>query len=83
MWVLTGYVAVEGGQPLPCRLSTKPDSWRSLLGTPIESRRSCYLHKEFPVDDLRHELGQTEPAFEAVLIQPMAAALLPRAPCFR
>src|SRR5262249_22665301 len=31
MRVVTGYVAGEGGQPLPCRLSTKPDSWRSLL----------------------------------------------------
>ncbi len=29
--VLTGYVAVAGGQPLPCPLTTKPESWRSLL----------------------------------------------------
>src|SRR5262245_7015475 len=29
MQVVTGYVAEEGGQPLPCPLSTKPNSWRS------------------------------------------------------
>src|SRR5436305_12754217 len=27
--VLTGYVAGAGGQPLPCPLTTKPESWRS------------------------------------------------------
>ncbi|MBW2417315.1 MAG: non-ribosomal peptide synthetase, partial [Deltaproteobacteria bacterium] len=29
--VTTGYVAVEGGRPLPCRLTTEEDSWRALL----------------------------------------------------
>ncbi len=66
MRVLTGYVAVEGGQPLPCRLSTKPDSWRSLLGDAHRVEKELLSHKEFPVDDLGRELGQTEPAFEAV-----------------
>jgi non-ribosomal peptide synthetase-like protein len=64
--VLTGYVAVEGAQPLPCRLSTKPDSWRSLLVDAHRVEKELLSHKEFPVDDLRRELGQTEPAFEAV-----------------
>ena len=27
--VVTGYVAVEGGRPLPCRLTTEPGSWRA------------------------------------------------------
>jgi non-ribosomal peptide synthetase-like protein len=65
--VLTGYVAVTGDQPLPCRLSAKPDSWRSLL---VDARRvemESLAHKEFPVDNLRRELGQAEPAFEAVV----------------
>jgi hypothetical protein len=37
MGVLTGYVAVAGGQT-PCHAgsTTKPDSWRSLLWMPIE-----------------------------------------------
>src|ERR1700722_11365190 len=66
MRVLTGYVAVEGGRPLPCWLSTKPDSWRSLLGDAHRVEKELLSHKEFPVDDLGRELGQTEPAFEAV-----------------
>ncbi len=64
--VVTGYVAVEGGQPLPCRLSTEPDSWRSLLLDTHRVETELLSHKEFPVDDLRRELGQTEPAFETV-----------------
>src|SRR5687768_4391992 len=34
--VTTGYVAVEGGQSLPCRLSTESDSWRALI---LDTRR--------------------------------------------
>src|SRR5262249_12783481 len=64
--VVTGYVAVAGGQPLPCRLSTEHDSWRSLLVEAHRVEKELLWHKEFPVDDLRRELGQTEPAFEAV-----------------
>jgi non-ribosomal peptide synthetase-like protein len=66
MGVLTGYVAVEGEQPLPCRLSTKPDSWRSLLVHAHRVEKELLSHKEFPVDDLGREMGQTDPAFEAV-----------------
>jgi non-ribosomal peptide synthetase-like protein len=66
MQVVTGYVAVEGGQPLPCPLSTKPDSWRSLLVDVHRAEKELLSHKGFPIDDLRRELGQTEPAFEAV-----------------
>src|SRR5688572_14846880 len=61
--VVTGYVTVEGGQPLPCRLSMKFDSWRSLLVDAHRIEQELLSHKEFPVDDLRRELGQTEPAF--------------------
>ena len=64
--VVTGYVAVEGGQPLPCRLSTESDSWRSLLADTHRVEKELASHKEFPVDDLRRELDQTEPAFETV-----------------
>jgi non-ribosomal peptide synthetase-like protein len=64
--VVTGYVAVEGGSPLPCRLSLAPDSWRSLLADIHRVETELVLHKDFPLDDLRRELGQTEPAFETV-----------------
>src|SRR5436309_14093143 len=52
MGVLTGYVAVAGGQPLPCRLTTKPDSWRSLLVDVHRVEKELLSHKEFPVEDL-------------------------------
>jgi amino acid adenylation domain-containing protein len=64
--VATGYVAMEGGRPLPCRLTTAPGSWRTLL---LDTRRvesELLSHKDFPVDDLRRELGLTEPSFETV-----------------
>src|SRR2546427_1202842 len=61
--VSTGY-AVEGRPPLPCRMTTGPHSWRALL---LETRRAeleLLSHKDFPVDDLRRELGLTKPLFE-------------------
>lgn len=64
--VTTGYVAVESAQPLPCRLTTEADSWRTLLLDThrVESRLLSY--KDFPVDDLRHELGLSEPWSETM-----------------
>ena len=64
--VITGYAAAKGEQPLPCRLTTEPDSWRSLLLDSYGVETELLSHKAFPVDDLRRELGQTEPAFETV-----------------
>ena len=64
--VWTGYAAVEGRPPLPCRMTTAPRSWRALL---LETRRSeveLLSHEDFPVDDLRRELGLTGPSFETV-----------------
>ncbi|KAB2349075.1 non-ribosomal peptide synthetase [Actinomadura rudentiformis] len=64
--VLTGYVAVEGGRPLPCRVTTEPGSWRTLL---LDTRRvesELQSRKDFPVADLRRELGLTGPSFETV-----------------
>jgi amino acid adenylation domain-containing protein len=64
--VATGYVAVEGGQPLPCRLTTEPSSWRTLLLDTHRVESELLSHKHFPVDDLRREMGLTEPSFETV-----------------
>src|SRR5262245_2642778 len=50
--IMTGYVAVHGGKTLPCRLSTKPDSWRSLLADAHRAEKELLAHKDFPVDDL-------------------------------
>ncbi len=68
--VVTGYVAMVGDQPartLPCRLSTGPDSWRTLLRETHRVESELLAHSEFPVDDLRRELGLTGPPFETVL----------------
>ncbi len=64
--VATGYVAVAGGRPLPCLLSTQPDSWRTLLRDTHRVEAELLSHKDFPVDNLKRELGLTEPSFETV-----------------
>ncbi|WP_340688000.1 amino acid adenylation domain-containing protein [Amycolatopsis coloradensis] len=65
--VTTGYVAVAGGRPLPCRLTTEPSSWRALLLGTHRAESELLSYKDFPVDDLGRELGLTEPSFSTVL----------------
>jgi amino acid adenylation domain-containing protein len=65
--VTTGYVAAAGYRALPCRLMTEADSWRALLLDTHHVAAELLSHKDFPVDDLRRELGLTEPLFETVL----------------
>ncbi|MFF3325060.1 amino acid adenylation domain-containing protein [Streptomyces sp. NPDC002889] len=65
--VATGYVAGEGFPPLPCRLTTEPGSWRTLLLKSRHVASEVLSHKNFPVDDLKGELGLSEPSFETVL----------------
>ena len=62
--VATGYVARPGGQPLPCRLTTEAESWRALLLDTHRVEAELLSHADFPVDELRHELGVAGPAFE-------------------
>ncbi|MBP2328601.1 amino acid adenylation domain-containing protein [Kibdelosporangium banguiense] len=64
--VATGYVAVAGGRPLPCRLTTEPVSWRTLVLEAHRAESQLLSHKDFPVDDLRRELGLAGPSFETV-----------------
>jgi amino acid adenylation domain-containing protein len=64
--VVTGYVAAAGGPPLPCRLTTGPDSWRTLLLDTHRVESELLAHKDFPVDRLRRGLGLTGPLFETV-----------------
>ncbi len=63
--VSTGY-AVEARSPLPCRMTTGPHSWRTLLLETHRAELKLLSHKDFPVDDLRRELGLTMPLFETV-----------------
>src|SRR5438105_14579628 len=64
--VSTGYAAVEGRLPLPCRMTTEPHSWRGLLLEAHRAESELLSHEGFPVDDLRSELGLTKPLFETV-----------------
>ncbi|MFJ2269881.1 amino acid adenylation domain-containing protein [Streptomyces sp. NPDC087849] len=64
--VAIGYVTAEGGRPLPCRLTTEPDSWRTLVLDAHRVASGLLSHKNCPVDELRRELGLAEPSIEAV-----------------
>jgi amino acid adenylation domain-containing protein len=65
--VATGYVGLQGGQPLLCRLTTESDSWRTLLLASHQAESELLTHRDFPVDDLRRDLGISDPSFETVL----------------
>src|SRR6266567_1379 len=63
--VCTGY-AVEGRSPLLCRMTTEPHSWRAMLLETNRAESELPPHKDFPVDDLRRELGLIKPLCETV-----------------
>src|SRR5215831_11918556 len=63
--VCTGY-AREPGSPLPLRMTLGPRSWREVLLDVAQAEAALLAHLDFPVDDLRHELGLEEPSFETV-----------------
>ena len=69
--VSTGYVATEGRPPLPCRITTESQSWRAVLLETHRAEFELLSHADFPVEDLRGELGLTKPLFETVF-DPMA-----------
>ncbi|MFF8918554.1 amino acid adenylation domain-containing protein [Streptomyces sp. NPDC015032] len=64
--IATGYVTAEGGRPLLCRLTTGSGLWRTLLLDAHRVASDLLAHKEFPVDELRCELGLAEPSMGAV-----------------
>src|SRR5438132_8708865 len=64
--VSTGYGATEGRSPLLCRMTTEPHSWRAMLLETDRAESELLSHKDFPVDDLRRELGLIKPLFETV-----------------
>src|SRR2546428_4983406 len=64
--VSTGYAAVEGRPPLPCRMTTEPHSWRAMLLETHRAELALLSHADVPVDDLRRGLGLTKPLFQNV-----------------
>src|SRR5258708_30555795 len=63
--VCTGY-AVPARSPLPLRMTIGPHSWREVLLETARAESKLMSHKNFPVDDLKRELGLSEPLFETV-----------------
>ena len=61
--VVTGYAAGVRGEPLPCRLTVAPGTWRALVSTAQHAEAELLAHREFPVDDLCRELGVAEPSY--------------------
>ncbi|MFI9803654.1 amino acid adenylation domain-containing protein [Streptomyces sp. NPDC052301] len=70
--VVTGYAAGVRGEPLPCRLAVPPGSWRALVTAAQHAEAEMLAHREFPVEELRRELGLAEPSYE-VVFGPMEA----------
>ncbi|MGW0080959.1 non-ribosomal peptide synthetase [Streptomyces sp. NPDC003393] len=67
--VVTGYATGAGGGPLPCRLSLAPPTWRGLVRSARRVEADLLGHRDFPVGELRRELGLTQPPYE-VLFDP-------------
>ncbi|GAA2247430.1 hypothetical protein GCM10010145_13200 [Streptomyces ruber] len=68
--ITTGWVAVAGGRPLPCRLTTGAGPWHDLLRHARQVMADVRAYADCSVDGLdglREELGLTEPPFETVL----------------
>src|SRR5207249_11006361 len=64
--VSTGYVARPGRSSLLCRITTEPHSWRAMLLEIHRAESELLSHADFPVEDLRRELGLIGPLFETV-----------------
>ena len=64
--VVIGYATGPDRRPLPCRLTTAPGSWRELVRETHRAESELRAHADFPVDDLRRELGLPGPSFDTV-----------------
>src|SRR6266516_1976251 len=63
--VCTGY-AVAARSPLPLRMTIGPRSWREVLLETARAESELLAQKDFPVDDLRREMGLVKALFETV-----------------
>ena len=64
--VVTGYVAGDGGTPLPCRLRVDVGSWRHLVRAAATTEAGLLAHRHADLAALRRELGTSGPSSEAV-----------------
>src|SRR5262245_17011429 len=58
--------AVQSGLALPCRMTTETRSWRALVEETHRAELELLSHRDFPVDELKLELGLTGPLFDTV-----------------
>jgi amino acid adenylation domain-containing protein len=65
--VTVGLTGLAPGRPLPCRLTTAPRSWEALLAHTHQAVSQVGAHRDYPVDDLRRELGLEEPSCDTAL----------------
>jgi hypothetical protein len=72
--VATGYVLPQGGSPSLCRLTTEPDSGRTLLLATYRAESELLAHSDFPVDDLRRELASPRSRLRPCSIRPVLIA---------
>ncbi|PZH19754.1 non-ribosomal peptide synthetase [Streptomyces sp. NTH33] len=75
--VVTGCVTGPGRGPLPCRLTVAPRSWRRLVLDAHRAEADLIAHRDFPVGELRRDLGLTERSYEVVLDPADAGCDLP------
>ena len=64
--VTTGYIGGPGHGPLPYRFTTEAESWRELLLDTHRAEAQLLSHADYPVDELKRELGVMAPEFETV-----------------
>ncbi|WP_448619634.1 non-ribosomal peptide synthetase [Geodermatophilus sp. URMC 65] len=64
--VVTGYVAGDGGTPLPCRVRVDVGSWRTLVRAAASTEAGLLAHRHADLSALRGELGTSGPSSEAV-----------------
>jgi amino acid adenylation domain-containing protein len=75
--VVTGYVTGPGRGPLPCRLTVAPRSWRRLVRDTRRVEADLITHRDFPVGELRRDLGLTGRSYEVVFDPADAGCDLP------
>ncbi|WP_448608153.1 non-ribosomal peptide synthetase [Geodermatophilus sp. URMC 60] len=75
--VVTGYVAADGGTPLPCRLRVDAGSWRQLVRAAATTESGLLAHRHADLSALRRELGTSGPSSEAVFDPTGAGGELP------
>ena len=50
--VSTGYAAVKGSRPLPCRMTTEPHSWRAVLLETHRAESELLSLEDCPVEEI-------------------------------